>query len=79
MKEFEQDKDKREIYHFRIQNEHISQINDGLMKENQMLKQDLHEVNKNYSELIQVAEEAVKRRKVVQEQNVQLVKDKEEL
>ena len=66
----------------------MNQINDGLMKSNRMLKQDLQEVKKNYSELIQVVEEAVKvqvveeavqRIKVVQKQNVQLVKDKEEL
>ena len=44
-----------------------------------MLKQDLQEVNKNYAELIQVAEEAVKTKKVIQEHNVQLEKDKEEL
>ena len=79
MKEFEQEKDKREIDHFKIQNEHISQINDGLMKENTMLKQDLQEVNKNYAELIQVEEEAIKRIKAIQEENVQLEKDKEDL
>ena len=79
MKEFEQDKDIREINHFRIQKEHINQINDGLMKANMMLKQYLQEVNKNYSQLMRVAEETVKRRKEMQEQNVQLVKDKEEL
>ena len=56
MKEFEHDKDKREIDHFIIQNDNINQINDGLMKENRLLKQDLQEVNKNYSELIEVAE-----------------------
>ena len=44
-----------------------------------MLKQDLQEVNKNYANFVQVAEEAVKRRKVNREQNVQLEKDKEEL
>ena len=79
MKAFEQVNNRREIDHFIIQNEHMNQINDGLMKANRMLKQDLHEVKKNYSELIEVAEEVVKRRKVMQEQNVQLVKDKEEL
>ena len=52
MKEFEQDKQRREIDHFIIQNEHMNQINDGLMKSNRMLKQDLQEVNKNYSKLI---------------------------
>ena len=50
MKEFEREKGRREIDHFRIQNEHISQINDGLKKANMMLKQYLQEVNKNYSE-----------------------------
>ena len=49
------------------------------MKENKMLKQDLQEVNKNYGELIQVAKEAIKRRKVIQEHNIQLEKDKEKL
>ena len=44
-----------------------------------MLNQDLQEVNKNYLELIQVVEEAVKRWKRVQEHNDQLVKDKENL
>ena len=49
MKEFEQDKQRREINHFRIQNKHMNQINDGLMKVDRMLKKELQEVNKNYS------------------------------
>ena len=49
------------------------------MKENKKLKQELQEVNKNYAELIQVAKEAFKRRKVMQEKNVQLQKEKDEL
>ena len=44
-----------------------------------MLKHDVQEVNKCYVELIQVAQEAVKRRKIMQEQNVPLEKDKDEL
>ena len=44
-----------------------------------MLKEDLQEVNQNFAELIQVSEEAVKRRKLVQEEKDQLMKDKEEL
>ena len=79
MKEFEHDKDRREIDHFIIQNEHINKLNDGIIKGNRMLKKDLQKVKKNYSEFIQVAEEAIKRRKVIQEQNVQLVKDKGKL
>ena len=42
-----------------------------------MLKKDLQEVNHNFTELIQVSEEAVKRRKLVQEEKEKLVKDKE--
>ena len=44
-----------------------------------MLKQDLQEVNQNFAKLIQVSEEAVKRRRMVQEEKDQLVKNKEEL
>ena len=44
-----------------------------------MLKEDLQEVNQNFAELIQVSEEAVKRRKLAQEERDQLLKDKEEL
>ena len=44
-----------------------------------MLKEDLQEVNQNFAELVQVSEEAVKRRKLVQEKKDQLMKDKEEL
>ena len=44
-----------------------------------MLKEDLQELNQNFAQLIQVSEEAVKRRKLVQEEKEQLVKDKEEL
>ena len=43
-----------------------------------MLKQDLQEIKKNYSELAQVAEEAVKRRKIAREQNIHLIKEKKE-
>ena len=44
-----------------------------------MLKEDMQEVNQNFNELIQVSEEAVKRRKLEQEERDQLLKDKEEL
>ena len=57
MKEFEKYKHNKEIYQFKLQNEHVNQINDSLMQANKMLKQDLQEINKNYSELVQVEEE----------------------
>ena len=44
-----------------------------------MLKEDLQEVNQNFVELIQVLEEAFKRRKLAQEERDPLLKDKEEL
>ena len=40
---------------------------------------DLQEVNLNFAELIQVSEEAVKGRKLIQEEKDQLVKYKEEM
>ena len=44
-----------------------------------MLKEYLQEVNQNFTKIIQVLEEAIKRRKLVQEEKDQLMKDKEEL
>ena len=44
-----------------------------------MLKEDMQEVNQNFAELIQMSEEAVKRRKLAQEERDKLLKDKEEL
>ena len=44
-----------------------------------LLKQDLQEVNKNYSKLVQVAEEAMKRRKMTQKQNTQLIREREKI
>ena len=73
------DKEHREIEQLRRQNEHLNQIDDQLVKANTMLKEDLQEVNQNFPELIQVSEEAVKRRKLVQEEKDELIKDKEEM
>ena len=72
-------KEYREIEQLRRQNEHLNQINDQLVRENTMLKEDLQEVNQNFAELIQVSEDSMKRRKLVQEEKDQLMKDKEEM
>ena len=50
-----------------------------MLQANKMLKQDLQEINKNYSKLIQVVEEVVKRRKIAEEQKIQLIKEKKEI
>ena len=52
MSELKQGKESREIEQLRRQNAHLNQINDQLVKENTMLKQDLQEVNQNFVELI---------------------------
>ena len=49
-----------------------------MVKANTVLKEDLQEVNQNFDELIQVSKEVVKR-KLVQDEKDQLMKDKEEL
>ena len=67
MLKLKQDKQHKEIEQLRRQNEHLNHINDQLVKSNTMLKEDLQEVNPNFAELIQVSEEAVKRRKLAQE------------
>ena len=43
--ELKQDKENIEIDQLRILNAHLNQINEQLVKENTMLKQDLQEVN----------------------------------
>ena len=68
MMKLKQDKKHREIEQLRRQNEHLNKIIDQLVKANTMLKQDSQEVNQNFAELIQVSEEAVKRRRMVQEE-----------
>ena len=79
MLKLKHDKQHKEIVQLRRQNEHLNHINDQLVKADTMLKEDLQEVNQNFAELIQVSEEAVKRRKLVQEEKDKLMKDKEEL
>ena len=49
------------------------------MQANKMLKHDLQEINKNYSEMVQVAEEVVKRRKMAHEHNIQFIREKKEI
>ena len=79
MMDLKQDKENREIEKLRRQNAHLHKINNQLVKENTMLKKDLKEVNQNFVELIQVLEEAMKRRRLEQKVKYQLVKDKDEL
>ena len=79
MMKLKQDKKHREIEQLRRQNEHLNKINDQLVKANTIIKEDLQEVNQNFIELIQVSKEAMKRRRLVQEEKDQLMKDKEEL
>ena len=49
------------------------------MQANQMLRKYLEDLNANYEEFSQLTEEAIKRRKVVQQRNEDLSKQKEEL
>ena len=79
MIQLKQSKEYREIEQLRKQNGHLIQINDQLIRANTMLKEDLQEVNQNFVELIQVSKEAVKRRKLVQEEKDHLMKDKKDL
>ena len=44
-----------------------------------MIRKDLEEINSNYVELVQVAEEPVKRRNMAQETNDKLLKHNQEL
>ena len=44
-----------------------------------MIRQDLEEINANYAELVQVSEEAVKRRKMSQQVNLELLEQNQKL
>ena len=49
------------------------------MSVKRIIRHDLEEINANYAELVQVTEEAVKRRKMAQEENAKLLKQNQEL
>ena len=70
---------QKKLQQYKIHNAHINETNDKMMQEKQMLKKYLQELNTNYAELVQVAEEAVKRRKVAQKRNKVLTKKNEEI
>ena len=55
---------KKALHHYKAQNIHLNQLNDQLVNANRMIRQDPEEINSNYAELVQVAKEAVKRRKI---------------
>ena len=62
------------LHHYKAQN-----TSDHFMSENRMIRQDLEEINANYAEMVQVAEEEVKRRIIYQETNGKLLKQNQEL
>ena len=49
------------------------------MQANQMLRKYLEDLNANYEEFSQLTEEAIKRRKVVQQRNEEISKQNEEI
>ena len=57
----------------------LNESNDRIMQMNQILRKYQQELNKNYAELVQVAQEEVKRRKVAQQRNEELSKHNEYL
>ena len=54
MLKLKHDKQYKEIEQLRRQNDNLNHINDQLVKSNTMLKEDLQEVNQNFTDLIQV-------------------------
>ena len=70
---------RKDLHHYKGQNTHLNKLNDQCMSENHIIRKDIEEINVNYAELVQVAEEAVKRRKISQETNDRLLKKNQEL
>ena len=65
---------QKALRHYKTQNSHLNHFNDQLVQANRRLREDLEEINTNYVESVQVAEEAVKRRKLPQEKNEEISK-----
>ena len=57
------------MQHYQKQNGHLNHINDQLVKANSMIRHDLEDMHTNCVELAKVSEEAVKRRKLAQQEN----------
>ena len=68
-----------DLHHYKPQNTHLNNLNDHLVNDNHMIRKYLEEINSNYAELVQVAEEAFKIRKMAQETNDKLLKQNQEL
>ena len=54
----------KDLHHYKPQNTHLNNLNDHLVNDNHMIRKYLEEINSNYAKLVQVVEEAVKRRKM---------------
>ena len=54
---------QRTIKKYRHQMDYLQETNDGLILANKRLREDLHEVNEHYQELIAVSKEALKRKR----------------
>ena len=52
---------RKALHHYKILISHLNHLNDQLVNENRMIRQDLEDINSNYAELVRVIEEAVKR------------------
>ena len=70
---------RKYLHHYKDQNTHLNQLNDHLVNSNLMTRKDIEEINSNNAKLVQVAEEAVKRRKMAHETNDKLLKHNQEL
>ena len=59
--------------------EYLQETNDGLILSNKRLREDLHEVNDHYQELITVSKEALKRKRATDLQCTELKKTVKDL
>ena len=73
-KAFDSDKEnlQRTIKQYRHQMDYMQEVDDGLILANRRLREDLQEVNDHYQELTVVAREALKRKRNIVLQCVEL-------
>ena len=69
-KAFDSEKEnlQRSVKQYKYQVEYMQEMNDGLVMENRILREDLEEVNNHYQELIVVSREALKRKRTTKGQ-----------
>ena len=64
---------KKSLQSFKEHNKHLNDFNEKLMIANKKLCEDLEEIDTSYQELISVSKEALRRKRVIEQQYEEMV------